>query len=262
MGLLRDNLPRHTYGVVGTYLGDDLVAAVVAVSIEENDDLVLQFPKTHTFSTGDSVTVQLDNRMSVPRITEELPIHRVSYKGIVTATEPGFIEVRPLQFAIVYSDRLVAEYKDPGYVYPAAPRPEVALEESAQRPGLAWRSDDAQTNLGVLFTRAPERPHSTVMAFLSAGAGDVFLVTRPQSFKARNIVRHPRVLFAVDYRASYDLSKPLDWSYRLLSMKVHKISPGPLHTEVTQAFLTKNPWNSGFFAAPGSLLLHLVPERV
>jgi len=261
LGLLRDYLPRHTYGVVGAYHDGRLVAAVSAVSIGDDDVLLLQFPGSHPFGPNDLVTVQLDNRMDVARLTAELPVTRTSYEGTVSNLTSDFVEVRPLWFQIVHSDRLLEDYHAPDYRFPEDTRPLVALEESPHALGLHLREDDAETSLGVLLTRAPERPHSTVMAFLSTGSGDVFLVTRPQSRKAYNLFRDPRVVFAVDYRATYDLAKPLDWAYRLLSMKAYRVSTHrALHTEVTEAFLRKNPWNAGFFAAPGAMLLHLAPQ--
>jgi len=261
LGLLRDYLPRHTYGIVGTYHDGQLVTAVAAVAIDDSDALVLQFPGPHPFRLEDRVTVQLDNRREVPRLTEELPVHRTSYKGTVSAVTAEFVEVCPVEFQIVHSDQLLQDYRAPGYEFPADPRPLIALKESPHALGLHPRQDDAEADLGVLLTRAPERPHTTVMAFLSAGAGDVFLVTRPQSYKAHNLFRDPHVVFAVDYRHTYDLSRPLDWAYRLLPMKAYRISAGrELHTEVTETFLRKNPWNAGFFAAPGAILLHLAPQ--
>lgn len=260
MGLLRDYLPRNTYGVVGTYHQDDLVAAVAGVSIDDSDGLLLQFPHSHGFCTADLVTVQLDNRLAVRTVTPDLPIHRTSYKGVVTKAAPGFVEVRPVQFQVFFSDRMVEEFRAPGYTFPVDQRPEAPLRESPHGPEFVVRDDDASTNLGVLFTRAPERPHSTVMAFLSAGKGDVFLVTQPHTFKAHNLFRNGQVVFAVDYRDSYDLDKPLDWAYRLLPMHAYRITADrPLYRRVTEAFLQKNPWNAGFFAAPGAVVLHLAP---
>lgn len=260
MGLLRDYLPRHTYGVVGAYQEQQLTAAVAAVSINDDDTLGLQFPGNHAFQAGDRVTVQLDNRLQMARLSEELPVHRTSYKGVVSTASADFVEVTPAEFQLAYSDKFVEEYRAPDYRFPPDPRPLRALEESPDARDLELRGDDAETNLGVLLTRAPDRPHSTVMAFLSARSGDVFLVTRPQSYKGHNLFRDARVVFAVDYRETYDLTKPLNWAYRLQAMKAYRISAGRrLHTEVTEAFLRKNPWNARFFAGPDAMLLHLAP---
>lgn len=260
MGLLSDHFSRHTYGILSTYRHDQIDAAVAAVSIEESDHLIVQFPGSHSFTKNQLVTVQLDDRMNVARFTAELPVHRTSYKGIIAEVDPGFVEVRPVQFQLFYSDRFVGQYQAPGYQCPEDHRIPVPLGPT-QASNPTWRSADADTNLGVLFTRAIDRPHSTVMAFLSTDRGDIFLVTNPRTFKAHNLFRDPRVVFAVDYRATYDLAKPIDWAYRILPMKAFQIPANvPLHAEVTTAFLTKNPWNSGFFAAPGAVLLHLVPD--
>ena len=262
MGVLRDFLPRHTYGVIGTYRNDRLSATVAAVSIDDADGLFLQFAAAHDFQTGDAVTVQLDSRMDVAHLTAELPVHRTSYKGLVTSASPDNLTIQPVQFQVFYSDKLTGEFHAPGYEFPVDPRPELPLEESPQSCGLKLVPGDADTSLGVLFTRALERPHSTVMAFLSAGRGDVFVITNTATFKAHNLARDPRALFAVDYRDSYDLAKPLTWAYRLLPMKAFKISADrDLYTEVRTAFLKKNPWNVNFFTASGAILLHLAPPK-
>jgi hypothetical protein len=258
---LRDYLPRHTYGVVGTYREDRLVVAVAGVSIGDDDGLLLQFPQAHPFRAEDKITVQLDNRMAVPRMTAELPVHRTSYKGTVTSVAPAFLEVSPVQYEIFLSDQALEGFRLSRYRFPPDERPVRPLEESPQSCGLRLNEGEAQTSLGVLFTRAPERPHSTVMAFLSSEAGDVFIVTDPATFKAHNLLRNPEALFAVDFRDSYDLARPVTWAYRLQPMKAFKISPDrKIHTEVREAFLRKNPWNVNFFTAKGAVLLHLLPE--
>lgn len=262
MGVLREFLPRQSYGVIGVYREGRLSAQVAAVSLDDADGLFLLFAGAHEFLAGDAVTVQLDSRIDVAHLSEQLPVYRTSYKGEVTSASADALEIRPLQFQVFYSDKLVGEYQAPGYTFPADNRPLVALEESPHECGLQLVAGDAETSLGVLFTRAVDRPHSTVMAFLSAGRGDVFLVTNTRTFKAHNLFRDPRAVFAVDYRETYDLAKPLTWAYRLLPMKAYRISEDrDLHGEVREAFLKKNPWNVNFFTASGAFLLHLAPVK-
>lgn len=261
LGLLRDYLPRHTYAVVAGYRDDRIQAAVAAAQIGEDDDLVLQFSGTHGFQAGDQITVHLDNRTQVRQYTDQLPVHRTSYKGEVASADDGFLQVRPRQFQVFHSFRCLDEYRAPGYEFPADPRPVRALAPSplTEIPGL--KADEAGAHLGVMVTRAVDRPHTTVMAFLSSEAGDIFLITDSTSFKGRNLARDPRALFAVDFRATYDLAKPLDWAYRLQPVRTHLIPPTtPLFQSIRNQFLAKNPWEGAFFLAPTSVLLHLVTQ--
>ena len=262
MGLLRDYLPRHTYGVVGTYRDDQLVAAVSAVTIDEHDRLVLQFPSSHPFEEGDLVTVQLDSRMDVAHLTEELPVNRTSYRGRVLQAQPSVVEVSPDQFQIYYSDKLLEDFRRPGYQFPTDERPVTPLPESTFVGTVHANVHEAQAGLGVLFTRSFDRPHSTVMAFLSTRHGDSFLITQPKSFKVYNLIRDRRGLFAIDFRDTYDLERPVDWAYRLQAVKASKVSPDrKLFAEVQTAFLKKSPWNANFFHAPGALMLHLTGTK-
>ncbi len=263
MGLLRDFLPRNTYAVVASYRGSDLVVVVAAAMIDDDDGLLLQFTHDHALAVGDAVTVQLDSRMDVARITPELPIYRTSLKGDVVGVDRGTAQVRPQQFEIYYSDKRVGRYQAPGFQFFPDPRPSRALGSSALE-GVSGLSDlEAKESLGVLVTRGPQRPHSTVMAFLSSDRGDIFFVTDPASFKAQNLQRDNRAVFAVDFRASYDLEKPLDWSYRIQPVTAALVPPTrPLYGQIRKLFLEKNPWNMNFFTAPNSILVHLDPQAV
>lgn len=261
MGLLRDFLPRHGYGVVGVYREESLVVEVVGLRIDDDDGLLLQFPREQPLRVGDAVTVQLDNRMDVARLSAKKPVHRTSYRGTVTEADAGTASVVPAGFQLFYSDHLVAPFPalDPG---PRPdPRPVVPLVPTT-RTSLDERSDaEAGSSLGVLFTRALGRPHSTVMAFLSSRDGDIFLITDPGSFKVQQLLRDPRVAFAVDFRATYDLSRPLDWSYRIQTFRALVVprSAGLFQT-VQDRFIAKSPWEGAFFSDPSSLLVHLAPE--
>jgi len=236
------------------------MVSVAGASIDPDDRLLLQFPQTHGFMAGDRVTVQLDSRTEVAHLSSDLPVHRTSYKGVVVSETPGSLTIDPVQFQIFHSHRKVGEFAHAGFSFPADVRPPGSLPESALSDVPDWSREEAETSLGVLFTRAPVSPHSTVMAFLSTEAGDVFLVTDPASVKAQNLIRDGRAVFAIDFRETYDLDKPLDWAYRLHQVQAFQISASrPLHQVVKSRFLEKSPWNADFFTSPGSLLLHLVP---
>jgi hypothetical protein len=137
------------------------------------------------------------------------------------------------------------------------------LEISSLEAVSGLSKAEAKESLGVLVTRGPQRPHSTVMAFLSSDRGDIFFVTDPGSFKAQNLQRDNRAVFAVDFRSSYDLEKPLDWSYRIQTVTAAIIPQSrPLYSQIRRLFLEKNPWNVNFFTAPNSVLVHLEPQAV
>jgi hypothetical protein len=260
-GVLRDYLPRHTYGVVGVYREGELVVAIAGVRINEDDGLLIQFPRDQILRPGDRVTVQLDNRMEVTHLSGEKLVYRTSYKGVVEAADEGSAQVRPVEFLLIYSERLVASFTAPGYAHPADDRPLRPLAPSPLAGVPAMSVGESPTPLGVLVTRSVDRPHTTVMAFLSSQKGDVFLITHPQMFKMRNLERDPRVAFAVDHRATYDLDKPLDWSYRVQNFTA-KLIPrtSALGVGIQREFLAKSPWEGAFFAAPTSVLLHLEPN--
>ena len=51
-----------------------------------------------------------------------------------------------------------------------------------------------------------------------------------------------RTVFAIDFRDTYDLEKPLDWSYRLQSVQAFQIPASwALHDKIKARFLEKEP---------------------
>jgi len=219
-------------------------------------------PADHEFRVGDRLTVHLDDRLSVARFDDRLPVHRTSYRGRIVSDADGVLGVEPLGYQVVYARQVVAEFQAPDGDPGPDPRPSRPLEPSPldRVPDLARH--EAGTHLGVLVTRGWTQPHTTVMAFLSSAAGDVFLVADPASTKVRHLVRDPRAVFVLDYRDTYDLVSPLDWAWKMVPARARLVGrSNPLFAEAQAAFLAKAPWEGAFFHHPTTILLHLEPER-
>lgn len=259
--MLRDYLPRQTYAVVGTYREGALLVAVAAAQIDDDDRIVLQTPNPHRFVEGDSVVVHLDNRLQVTRYTPELKVYRTSVKAmVVDATEFGLV-VTAQQYQVFYSRNSVETFEAPDFSWPEDNRPLRALPVSDLTTLPADWEAESGAHLGILITKGLIRPHSTVMAYLAAQSGDLFLITDPSSRKGQNLVRDPQGVFAADFRSQYDLSKPVDWAYRICSVRVTVVPRNrPVFERVRDRFLQKNPWEGAFWADPSSVLLHLVPQ--
>ena len=262
MGQFLNFFPAQLVGVCAGYKGGSLVAAVAAVTLRRDDSLVLDFPKRNPFVAGDPVTVHLDDRVGSELYSVELRVHRSSFKGSVISARGNQARIGLVDYELFYGSRVVASSRAPGYQHPLDPRPEVPLIES--KLGAAPLADDGEKSnqLGVLITRAPVRPHTTVMAFLTS-VDEIFLITDTRSFKFRLLARDPECAFALDHRATFSFEHHVDWNYTIFETRAYRIDrASPLFARVQNEFVHKNPWESDFFSSPQAELIHLAPKRI
>jgi len=263
MGILRDNLPLRTFAVVTGYEDNGISAQVAAVQINNDDSLSLTFRKGHSFTNGQALTVHLDNRTGAESFDADIRVYRSSYKGQVSSTTASEIQVAPVAYQLFYSTRMVGEFRLPGYTYPKETRAELLLEPSTLDKVRLPDSKEHENKLGVLVTRAPERPHTTVMAFLSSDVDDVFLVSHPESFKSHNLHRDGRCCFAIDHRATYLFEKAIEWNFTILDAQALLVPrTSEIFSEIQAQFIEKNPWELVFFSDPAMEMYHLKPLRI
>lgn len=262
MGQLQKFFPSKLVGVCAGYKEDSLVAAVAAVTLHADDTLALEFPKRNPFVPGDPVTVHLDDRVGSEVYSVELRVHRTSYKGTVVSASGSQARLSLGASELYYGSRVVASPQAPGYHHPLDPRPRVALTDSPLRVAPVADDGERSNQLGVLITRAPVRPHTTVMAFLTS-VDDIFLITDTRSFKFQLLSRDPRCAFAIDHRATFSFERQVDWNYTIFETTAHRVDRrSPLFSQIQGEFVQKNPWETAFFSSPDAELLHLAPQRI
>lgn len=263
MGDLRQFLPRQTVGVCAGYREGRILAAVALVTIGNDDGLHLSFPKRNPFRSGDAVTVHLDDRVGSEIYSIELRVHRSSYKGTVVSSQGNEATLSAVDFELVYGTRIVASFRAPGYGHGTDPRPPVAFSDSPLERAVLADENERSNKLGVLVTKAPQRPHTTVMAFLNTTEDDLFLITMRETFKYHNLSRDPEAVFALDHRGTFNFEHQVDWNYTLYETRAHRVDPGrPLFRRVQEEFIHKNPWEEAFFASPSVEMIHLVPRKI
>lgn len=263
MGELRKFLPRQTVGVCAGYKEGQLVAAVALVTLNDDDGLRLSFPKRNPFRVGDPITVHLDDRVGSELYTIELRVHRSSYKGTVIAVHDRDVVVGLVDFELYYGSRVVARGRSAGYSHPAEPRPTRTLATSNLETVDGFDDEEKANKLGVLITRSPGRPHTTVMAFLNSTSDDLFLITMSETYKFQNLLREPGCVFALDHRGNFNFERQVDWNYTLYEATARRVDPSrPLYRAVQAQFVAKNPWEAEFFSRPSAVMLHLEPRRI
>jgi len=256
-------LPKTGITIIGGYTGDELVAYVALYELRPDNTLDVNFPKGHPFREGQEVTLHLDNRTGVDEYDADLRVYRVSYKGAVTLADSCSVRVRPVEFMLFYSSNCVSSFAEPGYGHEDFPSPLVLPESPLRTSTLDWDERERENKLGVLITRLPSRPHTSLMAFLSGRGDDIFLITLRNTFKSRALHYDRRCCFAIDHRAEYVFEKAYDWNYTVVSSEVFGISKdNPLYTEVQYQFVMKNPWESSFFLSPDIEMFHLKPQKI
>ncbi|MBP7096158.1 MAG: hypothetical protein KBC36_08730 [Spirochaetia bacterium] len=261
--MLARYLPPRTYAVVSAYEGDALVGVIAAAEIGSDDAVDLEFPKVNPFRDGQALTIHLDNRTGVESFTPELLVYRASVKASATRCREGSLRAVPVEYELRYSDRVVDSFKAPGWEYPRDARPPVAPRETPLKRLALADERERDNKLGVWITRAADRPHTTVMAFLSSVDDDIFLISHADTFKSKCLARDGRCLYAIDHRASYRFEKAIDWNYTIIRGETFTVPrSNPLFEELQARFVEKNPWELGFFTDPKVVLHHVRPLEV
>lgn len=255
---LRDYLNEQLLGILASYQSTGVVHHIGVVYPRRNNELHIFIPRGHQLAVGSLVTVHLDNRTGVDELDAELRVYRTSYKGRVQAAEDNWLVLEPLEYSLIHGVQVVDSLAVPGYAFPADTRPEHPLPPSPLQSIPPVESKDNDNKVGVLTTLAQGQPHTTVLAFLSSAEDDVFLISMPDSFKARQLRRNPRCFFTIDERAKFTFEQSIEWNYTIMEMQAHQIpANSPLFEQVRRSFILKNPWEVGFFLSPVLEMFHL-----
>lgn len=255
---LRDHLGEQRLGVLASYQRQGIVHHVVLVYPRRDDSLQIFIPKGHALAVGSLATVHLDNRTGVDALDAELHVYRTSYKGRVVATDENWLTLEPVEFMLIHGVAAVERWREPGYDFPVDARPSLPLPVSPLTTLGAVDQKDHENKVGVLTTLARGQPHTTVLAFLTTEADDVFLICVPDTFKLHVLQRDPRCFFIIDERAKYTFEQSIHWNYTILETRAHIVLPtSPLYGQVRKAFILKNPWEATFFSIAGLTMLHL-----
>jgi hypothetical protein len=256
-------LPQQTYAIAAGYTGDEIIAVVAGALINEDDSIRLIFPKGNPFRAGQKITLHLDNRTGAEAFSVELRVYRCSYKALMIKAEKNEGLATPLEYDLRFSDKSAEFFKAPGYEYPEDKRGEKMIEKAKLKEALITDDKEKSNKLGVWITKAPEQPHTTVMAFLSTSKDDIFIISHKDSFKSRLVHRDGDCCFAIDHRANYVFEKAYDWNYTIIRGKVREVPrESDLFVDIQQMFVEKNPWEFAFFTAPNMELFCLSPEEI
>jgi hypothetical protein len=223
----------------------------------------LQFPKVDPFEIEDKVTIHLDNRTGVELFTIELNVYRCSYKGIISEKSPDGVKVLAEEFVLRFGNQDLLRYSNSSYGFPVDIRNEAKLQDTELNEDILPDAKENENKLGVWITRAVERPHTTVMAFLSSKNDDIFVISHEDTFKSSLIHKDKRCMFAIDHRASYLFERKYDWNYTIIKAEAEIIGKGNSFFDKIQAlFVEKNPWEAPFFTDEKVELFHLKPIEV
>lgn len=261
--MIVEYIPRKTYAVAAAYRDDDVAAAVAGAVIRDDGYVNLKFPRGNPYRAGQGITLHLDNRTGVETFDSDLRVYRCSYRGAVVESGAETALVAPLDYQVVYSTRVVESFASPAFGDPAEARPPVELAETPLGSLELPDEKEHHNKLGVLVTRAAEHPRTTLMAFLSTAADDIFLITQRGSRKAENLRRDPRCCFAIDHRSTFLFEKAYEWNFTIVKGRAYRISPdNPLFGPIQATFVEKNPWETAFFSDPTIEMYHIAPEEL
>lgn len=261
---LQSALPGKGITIISGYSDKRIHAYVAGYRYQEGGGYSLFFPKGHSFSLGQKITMHLDNRTGVDEYDADLRVYRTSYKGTVSSINGNDINVVPDEYMLFYSDRCVGEFKSPAFAYDSVPAGISKLPPSEISPdSLDWNEKENGNKLGVLITSMTTRPHTSLMAFLSNKEDDVFLITLKGTFKSKVLHSDSRCCFAIDHRSEYNFERALDWNYTIIEADAYEIEErNPVFNYVKHHFIEKNPWETSFFLSPEIEMFHLKQRRL
>lgn len=262
---LHSFLGSPVIGVVASYQPTGTTDVFIAgVTLYPDNTLEAYFPKGHNFHSQQLVTLHLDNRTGVDEYDADLRVYRTSYKGRVKAViSPTCILVEPLHFELVYGISPVLSYNAPEYSHAQDLRPDTALPISPLTELPPTDTSEADNKIGVLISRAPKLPHTTVLAFLSSCNDDIFIISRTNTLKSRLLAKNNNCHFAIDARAVFTYNQAIEWNYSIIEATAYLVPPQcQLFEQAREAFIYKNPWEVGFFSAPDIEMYHLQANKV
>lgn len=242
---------------------DQVDVYICGANVNGDDSLELIFANGHGMKTGDLITIHLDNRTGVAEYDADLSVYRLSYKGLVHSIEDKSVMVEPEEFQVFYGISVEYEFKRASYAFPVDRRVSKSLPATYLTQMPTSDPDEEENKVGVLVTKAGDRPHTTVMAFLSSTEDDIFFITLPNTFKSQLMKKDNECYFAIDNRATFTFEHAIEWNYSIIKGRVYDIpKDSPLFDQIREAFIAKNPWEVGFFSHPEIEMFHLAAVKV
>jgi len=261
--MLSDYLAKQSYAVVASYLDDELFALVAGVRFLNANQLELHYPKHNPFILGQKITLHLDNRTGAEYYDQDLRVFRTSVKALIRENSPERSIVDLEEYELVYSNKKQEVFRAEGFQFTQDKRPILDQPYSDIKLPLDLASKEFGNKLGVLVSRGPDQPHTTVMAFLSSSKDDIFIISQAATLKSHNLARDSRCLFAIDHRNTYNFEKAYDWNYSIIKGMAHQVEKTSREFSELQAeFVRKNPWEEAFFTDPSIIMYHIKPEEV
>lgn len=262
---LRKLIGKHVLGVLGTYQqgSDKMDVYICGVEIPDETHLKLNFPKGHTLTNGQLVTLHLDNRTGVSEYDAELSVYRLSYKANVRSViNQNEVVLDALEYQVFYGISAIKTYIANDYQFPEDVRQTKPLPLTPLVDTPRIDEEEHDNKIGVLLTYASQQPHTTVMAFLSSVDDDIFFITLSSTFKGLLLQRDNRCYFAIDGRASFTFEHAIEWNYSIIQGSVYHIPKNSeVFAQLRELFITKNPWEMGFFSHPDIEMYHLKAEH-
>lgn len=269
---LKHFLGGKVLGIVAAYhdvpgsLGErPLLSGVGNVKILEDDRLIVSFEDCLGLKKGMPVTVHLDNRTGSEEYDVNLRVYRSSYKGSIIERNGSEIVIRPEHYELSFSSKHALVYNRPGYLHPSFEDQGDSKDVPVGRPVPPFEAspEDAYNQVGVLISRAPVRPHTTLMAFHSIANDDVFLVTWKSTLKYKILAANPHAYYAIDNRSTFTFDHHPQFNYTIIDAKVRQVDKkDPHHDELVARFIKKNPFEQSFFASDEAVLLHLETQKL
>ncbi|MCE0494884.1 hypothetical protein [Vibrio salinus] len=262
---LRELIGHQVIGVLGTYTEDaeGMDVYICGIEIQSDTQLKLSFPHGHSLLQNQPVTLHLDNRTGISEYDAELNVNRLSFKGTVERFNEYEAIVSAVEYQVYYGLSLIKAFQIENYEFPDDDRPSKALPISLIQQSPVIDATEHDNKIGVLLSFAKQRPHTTVMAFLSSEEDDIFFITFPSTFKGQVLSRDNRCYFAIDSRATFTFEKAIEWNYSIISGEVYEIpKSSPVFEQIQELFIAKNPWEVGFFSHPDIQLYHLKAAHV
>lgn len=262
---LSEYIGNQVLAVVSAYGAsqDEMKVAICGVNILSDTQVSLILPNGHQFSPNELVTIHLDNRTGVAEYDADLKVYRSSFKGRVRSADKYSALVDAVEYQLFYGIEVVKEFREAGYQFPEDNRAKrsLPLTSMTQVPNIDLEEND--NKIGILFTYAQNQPHSTVMAFLSTVDDDIFFITFRGTFKEQLLSKDNRCYFAIDSRATFTFEEAIEWNYSIIQGEVFEVpKSSPVFGEVQELFITKNPWEMGFFSHPDVMMFHLKADHV
>jgi hypothetical protein len=260
--MLSNYIPDKSYAIVAGYANGELIGALGGVLYHQGQ-IEIVFPKINPFYIGQEITFHLDNRTGLEELDSSMKVYRVSVKALVLTAVQNRIYVEPVEYELKYSNRILEKYCKPEYSFPVDNRPVVRLAESTLEGAIEFNEKEKDNKLGVLISRSLNRPHTTVMAFLSSVRDDIFIISHSDSYKSHNIHRDERCIFAIDHRSSFIFERAIEWNYTLIKGILRRVSrTHPLFETIQGEFVRKNPFEYAFFTDEKVELYQIEPVEL